>query len=116
MRYLMSWHIHESELHERSPEWREEVTAFLAEFEGDLLTSSELEWVEVLGPESQAVVVGPGAVIRDGVYNLDGKPAARVWAVRVSNKDRAVELAATLAGELDTWVEVRECMPGSQRP
>ena len=116
MRYLLSWHIHESELHGRSPEWREEVAASLAVFEDELATSSELEWIEVLGPESQAVVVGPGAVVRDGVYNSDGKPAARIWAVRVTSKDRAVELAAKLAGELDTWVEVRECMPGAQRP
>lgn len=116
MRYLLSWHIHESELLERSPVWREEVVAFLAEFEDALFATSELDWVEVLGPESQAVVVGPGAAVRDGFYNKGGKPSARVWVVRVVDKERAVALAAKLAGELDTWIEVRECMPGAQRP
>ena len=51
MRYLLSWHIRESEMLERSPEWREEVAAFLAVFEDELAMSSELEWIEVLGPE-----------------------------------------------------------------
>lgn len=116
MRYLLSWHIRESELLARSPEWREEIAAFLAEFEDALLAESELDWVEVLDPESQAVVVGPGGETRDGFYNEGGKPSARVWAVRVRNRERALEIAARLAGQLDTWIEVRECMPGAQRP
>lgn len=116
MRYLMSWHIREHEMADRSPEWREEVAAFLAVFEDELLASSELEWVEVLAPESQAVVVGPGSEIRDGVYNAEGKPSARVWAVRVDTRGRALEIAARIAGELDTWIELRECFSGAQRP
>lgn len=116
MRYLLSWHIRESELLKRSPEWREEVAAFLAGFEDELFTASELDWVEVLDPESQAIVVGPGAEVRDGYYNEGGKPSARVWAVRVADRDRAVAIAGKLAGELDTWIEVRECLPGAQRP
>ncbi|MGO1544105.1 MAG: hypothetical protein ACTHXA_07160 [Gulosibacter sp.] len=116
MRYLLSWHIREVELQDRSPEWRDEATAFLAEFENELFMASELDWVEVLGSESQAIVVGPGAEIRDGFYNQEGKPSARIWVVRVDSKERAVELAARLAGELDTWIEVRECLPGAQRP
>src|SRR5690625_7661714 len=116
MRYLLSWHIRESELRGRSPAWREEVVAFLAKFEDELFTSSELDWVEVLDPESRAIVVGPGAEVRQGFYNEGGKPSARSWGSRVASRDRAVEIAAILAGQLDTWIEVRECLPGTQRP
>jgi len=116
MRYLLSWHIRESELRGRSPAWREEVVAFLAKFEDELFTSSELDWVEVLDPESRAIVVGPGAEVRQGFYNEGGKPSARIWGIRVASRDRAVEIAAILAGQLDTWIEVRECLPGAQRP
>lgn len=60
MCYILSWHIHEAELHARSPAWREEAAAFLARAEDELFVSSELDWVEVLDPESHAIVVGPG--------------------------------------------------------
>lgn len=116
MRYFMSWHIREAELLARSPEWREEVAAFLALYEDELFANSELDWVEVLDPETQAIVVGPGAQVREGFYNEGGKPSARVWAIRVSSRDRAIEIASKFAGQLDTWIEVRECLPGAQRP
>lgn len=116
MRYLLSWHIREDELRRRSPAWREEVVAFLARFEDELFASSELDWVEVLDPESHAVIVGPGAEVRPGFYNEGGKPSAKVWGIRVASRDRAIDIAATLAGQLDTWIEVRECLPGAQRP
>lgn len=66
MRYLLSWHIREDELRQRSPAWREEIVAFLAQFEDELFVNSELDWVEVLDPESQAIVVGPGEEARPG--------------------------------------------------
>lgn len=116
MRYLLFWHIRDAELHGRSPEWHEEVASFLAGFEDELAAGSELEWTEVLAPGAQSVVVGPGAELRHGVFDVEGTPLARVWAVRVADRERAVALAAKLAGELDAWVEVRECLPGAQRP
>ena len=116
MRYVLSWHIREAELRDRSSAWREEVVAFLARFEDELFVASELDWVEVLDPESQAVVVGPGAEVRSGFYNQGGKPSVKIWGIRVVNRERAIEIAATLAGQLDTWNEVRECLPGAQRP
>lgn len=116
MRYILSWHIRESELRGRSPAWREEIVAFLARFEDELFSRSELDWVEVLDPESQAIVVGPGEEVRSGFYNEGGKPTARLWAIRVASRERAVEIASTFAGQLDTWIEVRECLPGAQRP
>lgn len=116
MRYMLSWHIREAEQQARSPAWREETAAFLAQFEDELFVNSELDWVEVLGPESQAIVVGPGQEIRPGFYNQGGKPSVRVWAIRVADQQRAVEIAAKFAGQLDTWIEVRESLPGAQRP
>ena len=116
MRYVLSWHIRETELHDRSPAWREEAVAFLARFEDELFVASELDWVEVLDPELQAIVVGSGAEIRSGFYNQGGKPSAKIWGIRVASRERAIAIAATLAGQLDTWIEVRECLPGAQRP
>lgn len=116
MRFVLLVHGRESERLAKPPEWAEEVSAFLAQFEDELIVGSEHDWSEVLGPEAQAVVVGPGGERRNEHYNADGKPLHRMWAVRVENKDRALALAAQLAGELDTWVEVRECFTSAQRP
>lgn len=116
MRYLLLWHTDENELRERSPEWHEEIAAFLTRFEDELASTSELEWTEVLAPEAQAVMVGPGPVARDRDPAVEGKPLGRVWAVRAETRDRVVELASELAGELDAWIEVRAALPGSQRP
>lgn len=116
MRFLLSWHIREAEMLDRSPAWREEIVAFLAQFEDELFVNSELDWVEVLDPETQAIVVGPGAEVRNGFYNEGGKPSARVWAIRVASRERAIEIASKFAGQLDTWIEVRESLPSAQRP
>ena len=116
MRFMLLLHRRESELLQRAPEWIEEVVEFLARFEDELLSRSELEWTETLDSDARAEVVGPGGERRDGWYNEAGKPLRRLWVVRVPDRARAHELAGQLAGELDTWVEVRECMPGAQRP
>lgn len=116
MRYMLLLHTRESEMRQRTPEWIEEAAAFLARFEDRLASASELEWSEVLGDEDAAVVVGPGGVTNPGWYNESGKALSRVWAVRVADPERVRELAGELAGELDTWIEVRECMPSAQRP
>lgn len=116
MRYMLLLHGREAERLQRSPEWREEAAAFIARFDDELATSSELEWTEVLDADPQAVIVGPGEAPRPGWCNADGKPLTRIWVVRVETAERAAELAGMLAGELDTWIEVRECLPSAQRP
>lgn len=116
MRYLLLLHASESELRERPPAWREEVVAFLGRFEDELLAHSELEWSEALDTDVNAYVVGPGGDARQGWFNDGATPLRRIWAVRVPTEERVREIAGLLAGELDTWVEVRECLPGAQRP
>lgn len=116
MRFHLFWHIREEELAERSPEWHEEVAAFLVQFSGELEQHSELDWSEVYARESRSSVVGPGGTTRIGHYNEEGKPVRRSWGIRVENLERAQEIAAALAGELDTWIEVREVLEGAQRP
>ena len=116
MRYMLLAHGLEAALVERGPAWVEEVVAFLARFEDELSSNSELEWTEALDDEEHAEVVGPGGEVRPGWYNEGGKPLRRLWAVRVPDRDRARELAGQLAGELDTWVEIRACLPTAQRP
>lgn len=116
MQYLLTWHIREEDLIEQTPERRERIIAALAVFENELDLSSELAWVGVLAPESQAVVVSPNGSVRDGIYNSGGTPTSRVWQVRVESEERALTLAARLADALDAGIEVRECLPGAQRP
>lgn len=119
MRYLLFWHARDEELKEREPQWHEKVTAFLAGFEDRLAQSSELEWVEALAPEHHALLVGPGgqsSETRKGRYNVEGSPLTRVWAIRVAERNIALNIANELAAGLGTWVEVRECLEGSQRP
>ena len=116
MRYMLMVHRLDADALERSTEWIEETVGFLARFEDRLATTSELEWSEVLGSDAHAELIGPDGAASPGWFNTSGKPLRRMWAVRVSSHERAIELAEELAGELDTWVEVRECMPTSQRP
>lgn len=116
MRYLLFWHIHEHEMRARSETWHEEVAEFLSRFEDELGAQSELDWSQVLAPESQAEVVGPGNRRESGVYNEHGKPVVRLWMIRVDDPTRASEIAGRLAGELDTWIEVREVYEGAHRP
>ena len=79
-------------------------------------STSELDWRETYAPESRSIVVGPGSEARDGHYNEDAKPVHRVWAIRVDTLERAEQIAARLAGELDTWIEVREVLEEAHRP
>lgn len=116
MRYMLLLHFSESDLDERTPEWVEEAVGFLSRFEDELAVRSELEWAEVLASEAHAELVGPGGERRLGRFNAEGAPLGRLWVVRVDDEARVRELAGLLAGELDAWIEVRECLPGSQRP
>lgn len=116
MRYMLMVHGLGATVIERGAEWIEEVVGFYAQFEDELASSSELEWTEALDSDEHAEVVGPGEARRPGWYNKAAKPLRRLWVVKVDTHERARELAAQLAGELDTWVEVRRCLPGSQRP
>ncbi|MBL3688147.1 hypothetical protein D3248_14465 [Leucobacter zeae] len=116
MRFMLMLHGTDAEYRSKPPEWVEEVVGFLTSFEDGLATRSELEWTEVLGPDARAEVVGPGGATREGWYDEQGEPLRRIWVIRVPDRERAVELAELLAGELDAWVEVRECLPGAQRP
>lgn len=116
MRYVLSWHTRDAELRERSPAWHEEAAAFLARLEGELNAHSELDSTLVLAPDALASVLGPGHERREGHYNSEAKPVARLWVIRTSGRERAEAIAAELAGELDTWIEVREVLEGAQRP
>ncbi|MFT4233135.1 MAG: hypothetical protein QM606_10230 [Leucobacter sp.] len=116
MRYMLLLHGRVAELHDRPADRLEEVLGFLVRFEDELAISSELEWTEVLDAEDQAEVVGPDREVRKGWANAGAAPLMRAWVVRVRDQARAWELAGALAEALEMPVEVRECLPGSQRP
>ena len=116
MRYMLILHGTEAALLERAPEWREEAVEFMARFNDELAVSSELEYTELVDDEAHAVCVGPGGDVTEGWYNKGARPLQRIWVVRVAGEERARELAGRIAGELDTWVEVRRCLAGAHRP
>lgn len=116
MRYMLLLHGREEDVHATPPERVEEVAAFLARFEDELTSGSELDWTEVLASEVHAVVVEPGGAAREAWLNAVGLPLERVWVVRVSDPERAHEIAAALAAGVGAPVEVRECLPSAQRP
>ncbi|WP_157502115.1 YciI family protein [Leucobacter celer] len=115
MRYMLLLHGKAAEFHQRDAERLEEALGFLVRFEDDLAARSELEWTEVLDAETQAEVVGLDREVRRGTANADA-PLARVWVVRVPEQARAWELAGVLAEGIGMPIEVRECLPGAQRP
>ncbi|XPP27238.1 MAG: hypothetical protein ACNYNX_03380 [Leucobacter sp.] len=116
MRYMLLLHGREEEVHAAPPERVEEITAFLARFEDELMSGSELDWTEVLASEVNALVVGPDGAARETWLNAEGLPLERVWVVRVADPDRAGAIAASLAAGVGAPVELRECLPSAQRP
>ena len=110
MRYLLLLHGPDARAGEAG---LEDELAFLARFEDELAMSAELEWGEVLAAPERAVVVTPDGA--DGATPTV-PPIARILAMRVSGEDRARELAACLASGTGATIELRECLPGAQRP
>lgn len=93
MRYLLSWHIHEAEMLDRSPAWREEVVAFLAQFEDELFAHSELDWVEVLDPESRASSTPGSKFVNRG--RAPSGPSGRLPVVYFDGNDQHRRLNAS---------------------
>ena len=116
MRFLLLHHESELEAADRPAEAIESALAFLTRFEDELATRSELEWSEVLGPDSGAEFFIPGGQVEAGPGEGGGQLLRRVWAVRVASEARARELAGELADGIAARIELRECLPGSQRP
>lgn len=76
MRYMLLLHGREEEVHAAPPERVEEITAFLARFEDELMSGSELDWTEVLASEVNALVVGPDGAARETWLNAEGLPSS----------------------------------------
>lgn len=115
MRYMLLLHGRAAKFHHRDADALEAALAFLVRFEDELAGRSELEWTEVLDDEAQAEVVGPDRAVRKGAVHAEG-PLMRVWVVRVPDQARAWDLAGALAEGVGMPIEVRECLPGAQRP
>ncbi len=116
MRYMLLLHGREEDVHVTSPERVEEIAAFLARFDDELMSGSELDWTEGLASEVGALVVDPDGDSREAWLNAGGLPLERVWVVRVPDAGRARAIAARLASGVGAAVEVRECLPSAQRP
>lgn len=116
MRYMLLLHGREESVHTTPPEQVEEIAAFLARFDDELMMSSELDWAEVLASEINADLVDPSGAVQHTWLNADSQPLERIWVVRVADEARAHEIAAALAAGTRSVIEVRECLPSAQRP
>lgn len=116
MRYMLLLHGREESVHTTPPEQVEEIAAFLARFDDELMMNSELDWTEVLASEINAETVDPAGVVRPTWANAASQPLERIWVVRVADEARAHEIAAALAAGTRAVIEMRECLPSAQRP
>lgn len=116
MRFLLLHHESEAELAARPAEAVESALAFMLRFEDELASRSELEWSEVLGSDERAEFVTPGGQVELGQAPGGAPLLRRVWAVRVDSEERARYLAGELADGIAARIELRECLPGAQRP
>lgn len=68
----------------------------------------------MLAPASHATVIDSTGDVHAG--DVGNAPVTRVWVVRVADAKRADELGRELAEALGMRIDVRECLPSSQKP
>ncbi len=93
----------------RSPEWIQEMMAFMMQLDKDLKESGELVFDLGLADGSTAKTVrlqGGGAVTTDGQVAGPGESLIGFWVVDVENEARALEIASQIV-EYAGVVEVR---------
>ncbi|WP_168625641.1 YciI family protein [Cryobacterium sp. BB307] len=116
MKFMIMVFGDEADLREKSPGWIERVTAFMAQFDDEIAQTGELVYSEVLEFGSKATLVDRHGGLHAGTFSGTTKPLARFWVVTVPDETRALELAGRVAEAVESAVEVRQVMEGSQRP
>ncbi|MET8150678.1 YciI family protein [Actinoplanes sp. NPDC049668] len=98
----------------RSPEWVDEMMAFMETFIADLQKSGELVTAEGLadpGTAKTVSLVDGQVVVTDGPFAEAKESLAGYWIIEVADERRAIERA----GEVVVWadrVELREVAAG----
>jgi hypothetical protein len=97
-------------LEERSPEWADEMMAFMGTFNAQIEKSGELVDARGLAFPAEAKtvsLVGGQVVVTDGPFAEAKESLAGYWVLEVPDLDRAVELATQVVAYAQK-VELRE--------
>lgn len=116
MKFMIMVFGDEADLREKASGWLERVTDFMARFDDELAVSGELIHSEVLEFGSHAKLVDRHGGVHPGSFSGTTKPLARYWVLRAPDEARALALAARVAEVVESAVEVRRVLEGSQRP
>jgi hypothetical protein len=94
----------------RSPEWIDEMMAFMFQIDKDLRESGELVFQLGLADGSTAKLVtveGGAPAVTDGSFAPSKESLIGYWVVDVAGEARAIEIASQIAGVTGGPVEVR---------
>ncbi|WP_157962499.1 YciI family protein [Homoserinimonas sp. OAct 916] len=116
MKFMIMVFSEEEDLRTNPPEWTEQMTSFMAQLDDELAHSGELVYSEVLAFGSAGSLIDRHGKAHHGSFSGATKPLTRFWVVKVTDEERAVEIAASIAAVIGAAVEVRHVMPSSQRP
>lgn len=111
MKYMIAMFGSASEMGAaKTPEWINEMIAFMIDIDARLRASGELVYNEGLADGSQATVVrleNGHAVATDGPFAEAKESIIGFWIVDVASEERALEICA----EIVVWSEVVELRP-----
>lgn len=116
MKFMIMVFGEQSELLAKPSEWIERMIAYLARLDDELAHSGELVYSEVLEYGHAATTISPVGEARRGSTNGTDAPLSRYWVVKVTDEQRAIEIASGVAEVVGSAVEVRQVMVGAQRP
>ncbi len=94
----------------KSPEWIDEMMAFMFQIDKDLRESGELVFQLGLADGSTAKLVGIEdgiPVVSDGAFAASEASLIGYWVVDVADETRAIAIASQIAGVTGGPVEVR---------
>lgn len=97
----------------KTPEWIENMIAFMTKLDQDLTESGELVFQQGLADGSTAKTVGLQGgvpVATDGPFAEAKESLVGFWVVDVESEARAIEIAAEIVKVIEAPVEVRHAM------
>ena len=116
MKFMIMMFAEPADLHAKSPEWVERLTAFMVRLDDELSQSGELVYSEVLEFGESARLVDRHGGVHVGTFSGTTKPLSRFWVVKVPDNTRASAIAASIAEVVEAAVEVRNVLEASHRP
>ncbi|MEO7146779.1 MAG: YciI family protein [Terrimesophilobacter sp.] len=116
MKFMIMMFSEPSDLHAKTTDWVERMTAFMVRLDDELSQSGELVYAEVLEFGESARLVDRHGGVHVGTFSGTTKPLSRFWVVKVPDESRAGAIAASIAEVVEAAVEVRKVLEASHRP